>query len=590
MARYSVVHLDINGKDLIGVENLRDVERNALSTQNAIYIYMGTKTQKTYIGQTVHFMERHKQHYDGTEEKFNTSGFNKVIILFSQYFNRSALDDVESQLITYFKAENPKKSKVSVEFDAAEVTNRTGGNSVNDYAEREKVATEVILPFWEDVLYKEGWVNTPTLDELRNEALVKYSPIKVLTPEQSTLISEIINNPTTNFVINGDAGTGKTVLLTHLVASLHTERSQARIGVVVQPNWTKTAKDIFGIYGMNSNSIDILTSTQLINYGQTYDVIIVDESHKLSRRHGKQHPSFNAVYKIQGNECYESHLEIIKELGTQIVLMYDVLQAIRPANITRDMFKDLTKDFEKRFLNTQFRIQASNGKTYNSDDYINGIKYLLYKDTELLDSQLTNFNESFNRDVFRDNNSDAYFGYVTGKPMRQLFDWIEDDMNFNPEHINRVLSGMFCCDTVDKWVSSDGKDSSIKHFHEDGFDRRWNSTQENWINIKDEDAEDQIGSVFAVQGIDLNNVGVMIGPDIKVNDEGKLEAVPDNHNNTNNKFSREEMEIRENQYEFTLYILNQYYILLTRGIDGIRVGFWDNDAFKKYMEEVLEIL
>ena len=49
MARYSVVRLNINGKDLIGVENLRDVERNALSTQNAIYIYRGTKTQKIYI-------------------------------------------------------------------------------------------------------------------------------------------------------------------------------------------------------------------------------------------------------------------------------------------------------------------------------------------------------------------------------------------------------------------------------------------------------------------------------------------------------------------------------------------------------------
>ena len=29
----------------------------------------------------------------------------------------------------------------------------------------------------------------------------------------------------------------------------------------------------------------------------------------------------------------------------------------------------------------------------------------------------------------------------------------------------------------------------ITHFHEDGLNRRWNSTQENWINIGDEDAE-----------------------------------------------------------------------------------------------------
>lgn len=589
MARYSVVRLDINGKDLIGLDKLRDVERNALSTKNAIYIYRGTKTQKVYIGQTVHFTERHKQHYDGTEEKFNTGGFNKVIIVFSQYFNGSALDDVESQLITYFKADNSKSRKASVDYDTDEVTNRTGGNSVNDYAEREKVASEVILPFWEDVLYKEGWVSTPTLDELRAKALVKYSPIKVLTPEQSLLISEIIGNPNTSFVINGDAGTGKTVLLTHLVASMLMQRKNARIGVVVQPNWEKTAEEIFRIYGMNSSCLDVFTSSKLIAKGDKYDVIIVDESHKLSRKHGKQHPSFNAVYDIPGNEDCGSHLEIIQKLGTQIILMYDVLQAIRPANVTREMIKDLTKDYEKRFLKTQFRIQAPKGKSYTSDDYVNGIKYLLYKDTGLLSSSLTNYDPNFNRDVFKDTDPDAYFGYVTGKPMRQLFDWVEDDRNFNPEHINRVLSGMFCCDTVDIWAIAHGKDPSIKHFHEDGFDRRWNSTQENWVNIKDDDAEDQIGSVFAVQGIDLNKVGVMIGPDIKVNDEGKLEAVPDNHNNTNNKFSAEEMEIAENQYEFTLYILNQYYVLLTRGIDGIRVGFWDNDEFMDYMKKTLGI-
>ena len=149
---------------------------------------------------------------------------------------------------------------------------------------------------------------------------------------------------------------------------------------------------------------------------------------------------------------------------------------------------------------------------------------------------------------------------------------------------------MFCCATADKWSIAHGKDQSITHFHEDGLHRRWNSTQENWINIGDEDAEDQIGSVFAVQGIDLNKVGVMIGPDIRVNEDGVLEAVPDNHNNTNNKFSNEEMQDPANQFEFTLYILNQYYVLLTRGIDGIRLGFWNGDnTFRKYMEETLEI-
>lgn len=588
MAKYSIVELSINKGNLIGIDNLNNNEKTALELKNAIYIYRGTKSKKIYIGQTIHFIDRHKQHYNGTEEKFNIANFNQVIVIFSVHFNRSALDDVESQLITYFTADNSKKAG-TVSFDNDDVINRTGGNSVNEYVGRENIVSDVILPLWEKELYPRGWVTTPTLDELRTKELVKYSPIKQLTAEQGQLITEIINNPDRNYVINGDAGTGKTVLLTHLVANILKDRPEAKIGVVVQPNWEKTGLNIFKVYGMNSNYLSITTTTKIITENKRYDVIIVDESHKLSRRYGKQHPSFGQVYNIQGFEDCNSHLEILQKMGQQIILMYDVLQSIRPANITREMFQRLTDGYEKKFLHTQFRIQAPKGKNYTSDDYVNGIKYLLYKDTKLLSSELTNYNPNFNREVFNDKSPDAYFGYVTGKPMHQLIEWIEEDRNFNAEHINRVLSGMFCCTTVDKWNMAHGKDSSITHFHEDGLDRRWNSTQENWININDADAEEQIGSVFAVQGIDLNKVGVMIGPDIQVNTDGMLEAVPDSHINTNNKFSVEEMKDLDNQFEFTLYILNQYYVLLTRGIDGIRLGFWENEAFRKYMEDTLNI-
>ncbi len=589
MAKYSIVELSVSKGNLIGIDKLSSDEKKALESNYAIYIYRGTRSKKVYIGQTIHFIERHKQHYHGMEEKFIAADFNEVIVVFSAYFNGSALDDVESQLITYFSADNPQKAG-AVCFNN-NVINRTGGNSVNEYAGREKVASDVILPLWEKELHRRGWVSTPTLNELRTKELVKYSPIKQLTMEQGQLITEIIHNPDKNYVINGDAGTGKTVLLTHLVAGILKKRPEIKVGVAVQPNWEKTGADIFKTYGINSSSLSVTTTTRIITKNTRYDVIIVDESHKISRKYGKQQASFRQVYKIPGYEDCNSHLEILQRMGHQIILMYDVLQAIRPANITREMFQQLTAGYEKRFLHTQFRIQAPKGKSYTSDDYINGIKYLLYKDTGLLDSDLTNYDPDFNRDVFRDKSADAYFGYFTGKPMHQLIDWIEQDSNLNAGHINRVLSGMFCCATADKWSISHGKDPSITHFHEDKLDKRWNSTQENWINIDDEDAAEQIGSVFAVQGIDLNKVGVMIGPDIRVNEDGKLEAVPDNHNNINNKFSVKEMTDPNYQFEFTLYILNQYYVLLTRGIDGVRLGFWDgNDAFRKYMEDTLDIV
>ncbi len=589
MAKYNYIELDIKNGKLLDVDLLSLAEQNALKLNNAIYIYKSKTTKQVYIGQTIHFLERHKQHYDGTEQKFIDAKFNRVIVIFSVYFNRSALDDVESQLITYFSADNAKSKKSSVSFDV-DVINRTGGNSVNDYKEKEKVATEVVLPLWEEVLYPEGWVTTPTLDELRTRALVKYSPIKMLTKEQGLLIDEIIHNPTKNYVINGDAGTGKTVLLTHLVANILKEKKNSRVAVVVQPNWEATANEIFKIYGMNSSYLTITTSTKLIMSQDEFDLIVVDESHKLSRNYSKQHPTFNKVYEIPKFSKCNSHLEILQLLGKQIILMYDILQAIRPCNVTRQMFANLTSGYEKKFLTTQFRIQAPAGKNYTSDDYVNGIKYLLYKDTGLLSSSLTNYNPNFNRDVFRDFSKDAYFGYFTSQPLKNCIDWIEEDNNFNPEHVNRVLAGL-----VEPWQIKEGKDPTIFHFEEGTIKRRWNWTQENWVNSRDDsvpyrkDAEEQIGSIFAVQGIDLNKVGVLIGKDLGLDSNGHLFGDVNNFHNTNGTFTAEEMEIASNKEEFTLFVLNMYYVLMTRGIDGIRIGFWKNDYFQKYMEETLEI-
>lgn len=583
MAKFEQFTLNLNDGEILNFEQLGPDEQEILKNGNIIYIYKSSKNRKIYIGKTKHFITRHKQHYSGKEEKFNSANFDKVKVLISRYFNGSALDDVENQLITYFKVDNSKVKPADVLFDNDEIINGNNGNYVNDYTERERVSAEVILPFWENVLFPEGWVNTHRLDNLRNSSLVKYSPIKQLSEEQVGIIQEIFDNPNKNYVINGDAGTGKTVLLTHLVKKYITASQKKKIAVIVQPNWEETAIEIFNVFGIQSSNLNISTSTKFITQGEEYDVIIVDESHKLSRKYPKQLSAFNNVYNNEKFSDCENHLEPIKILGNQIILMYDVLQAIRPANILREKFQELTSSFEQRYLTTQFRIRASRGEKYTSDDYVNGIKYLLYKDTGLL--KYTNFDENFDRSLFREDNINAYFGYFEDKPLKNMINWLERDKNYNPEHINRILSGL-----VEDWKQADGKHKSIRHFFEDDISRRWNSTQKNWINSSEDDAEEQIGSVFAVQGIDLNKVGVLIGKDLLVDEEGKLYGEPSNFKNVNGKHTKEELEIPEIREEFTIFVLNIYYILLTRGIDGVRIGFWDNEDFKNYFKKTFDIV
>lgn len=581
MSKYNYVVLNVEklnkGESITSSDNVRSV----LKEGYVIYIYSdGKKNGKRYIGQTKHFLQRNKEHYLRDKE-FISANFNKVMVIYSRYFNGSALDDVEQQLITYFIADDAgeiKNGKI-INYDG-NVINKTGGNSVNEYENRDKIVSDVILPLWEKDLYPQGWVNTPTLSKLRSKELFKYSPIKTLTKEQKEIIQQIIQNQDKSYVINGDAGTGKTVLLTHLAASYIKKFPNLKIAVVVQPNWEKIAKEIFKTYGLINNNLFIGTSTKVIRKQGYYDVIIVDEAHKLSRKYNKQHSSFNSVYKIPQFKNCNSHLSILKKKGKQLILMYDVLQAIRPANILRKDFAKETKSFEKIYLTTQFRIKAPQGKSYSSDDYINGIKYLLYKDTGLL--KYTNFDSNFNREVFNDNSENAYFGYFEEKPLFNLFEWIEEDMNAHPEHIDRVLAGL-----VEPWKQKDGKNPNIKHWKEGNIEKRWNSRQDNWLSSKD--SEDEVGSVFAVQGIDLNKVGVLIGKDLQVDVNGKLYANPDNFYNENGRFKREEENIPENKKEFTIFVLNIYYVLMTRGIDGIRVGFWKNKEFMQYMKDTLMI-
>ena len=191
MAKFLNFDIKLNENyEPIGLEDLKNNQLDLIKQANVIYLYRNAIGDRIYIGKTKHFLTRHNQHYSGGDKKrFKKAKFTQVKILASQFFNGSALDDVEKQLITYFTADKTKSTSVLCNTD--EVINGNGGNSVNEYENMERVSSDVVLPFWENVLYPEGWVTNPTLDKLRKSALVKYSPIKQLTREQEDLIAEV---------------------------------------------------------------------------------------------------------------------------------------------------------------------------------------------------------------------------------------------------------------------------------------------------------------------------------------------------------------------------------------------------------------
>lgn len=150
MAKFNYIKLEVENGQLLNINSLREGEKDKLKSGDVVYIYRNSDTKRVYVGQTKHFITRNEQHYNGTEQRFELADFDQVLVIYSQYFNRSALDDVEAQLIIYFHADS---SNNRIDYDETKVLNLTLGNSVNEYRDREKVASEIIIPLWEEVLF-----------------------------------------------------------------------------------------------------------------------------------------------------------------------------------------------------------------------------------------------------------------------------------------------------------------------------------------------------------------------------------------------------------------------------------------------------
>ena len=397
--KYGVISLPLVAKRL-DTGHCSKEQVAILEYGHVIYIYYGQRS--FYVGQTDRFLTRHKEHM--AEVKTDYRQFEKVVVLFGQYVDGNSQNDLEALLITYLTADQenlPRKEK-------RVCRNRTRGNQFVDYPNREEVLARVLTPFWEQELSEAGLVRQKSLDGLRNSILFKYSPFAELSEEQSELIREI-EEGTQSFLIEGTAGTGKTVVLTNLAARL-CEHHDWNVGVVVKSNWVKTARSIFRAYGLGKN-IAVGTAYQLIRQQKRFHILLVDEAHRLRWNSPKQNHLTTGIF--DPNDPRKNELFLLGELTDRLVLLYDAIQAIRPSDIPYRDFQDYVqeKHMERRMLTKQFRVRVQDkDATYTSDDYINGIcSFLQIKES------------AFDPGVFQNPSEDAYFGVVDS--IHELFDY-----------------------------------------------------------------------------------------------------------------------------------------------------------------------
>lgn len=125
------------------------------------------------------------------------------------------------------------------------------------------------------------------------------------------------------------------------------------------------------------------------------------------------------------------------------------------------------------------------------------------------------------------------------------------------------------------------EDKTIADIVIDDVTMQWNRQTGGWLG--NPDAQQEMGSIYTLPGLDLNYAGVVIGPSLIF--DKNTNQIKVNKNN----FYDDKVKKGVTDEELLAYILNTYAVFLTRGIRGTYVYICDDDLreyFKKYISYI----
>jgi DUF2075 family protein len=541
-------------------------------------VYTISNQTEIYVGETVNVATRLGQHLMSPSKQH----LEHVQIINHRKFNKSVCLDLESQLIKYFAADGKHR-----------VLNANAGITEANYFDRETYRESFEELF--QSLVEEGMLSRP-IPEIVNSNLFKFSPFKSLNSEQALaltgvlekLIEDIGGRSNESIVIEGDPGTGKTIVAIYLMKLLSdlpritpAEAAEQesmfsdffnyptqqlfrdfKMAIVIpQQALRKTISDVFAMTPGLSKSM-VMSQFDVGVSDEYFDLIIVDEAHRLGRRANQPSAAQNIKFreineKLFGQDSLETtQLEWIKAKSKHQVLLLDVAQSIKPADLPILLTEKLIADAKKSHchfpLRSQMRVEGGN-------DYIDFIGRLLSASPVKLNSfgpYEFKFCESF-------------------EELKQLVD--DRERVFG---LSRMLAGY-------AWDWKSKKDKSAIDIELEGHKIQWNQTITDWVNSPTSPRE--MGSIHTIQGYDLNFAGVVIGRDLSYDPiSGDITFQRDSYFDTKGKEDNPKLGLKFSDSELLAYVINIYRVLLTRGIKGTFLYVVD-EGLRGHLRRSLEI-
>lgn len=338
-------------------------------------------------------------------------------------------------------------------------------------------------------------------------------------------------------IVQGGPGTGKSVIAINLLGAFIARQRNARyVSKNAAPRAVYEAK-LAGTFTKTRISNLFSGSGAFVDLApDTYDTLIVDEAHRLNEKSG--------LYRNLGDNQVK---ELIRSTRCTVFFVDDdqrvTLLDIGHTEELRRHALDLGAEVTELELSSQFRCNGSDGYLAWLDDTLD----IRETANPILDTGEYDFR------VF-DNPADLH---------RLIA------LKNSSNNRSRVVAG-YCW----KWPSKKDPEAWDIELPEFDYQRRWNLDTDGSLWIVKPGSVDQVGCIHTCQGLELDYVGVIIGPDLAYRDGRIVTDATKRASSDQSVKGLKKMMLAHAERASALadvIVKNTYRTLMTRGMKGCYV-------------------